>query len=42
VKEGKLDDIGARLETSPRISLKLLAEETNVSETFARRATTFL
>jgi hypothetical protein len=38
LREEKLDNIGARLETSPRKSLRLLARETSVSETTARRA----
>jgi hypothetical protein len=36
--EDKLDNIGARLETSPRKSLRRLAQETRISETSARRA----
>jgi hypothetical protein len=42
VKEGKLADIRARLETSPSRSLKRLAQETSVSITFERRATKVL
>jgi hypothetical protein len=40
--EEKLDDIGARLELTPRKSLKRLAQETGVSKSSARRATQFL
>jgi DeoR/GlpR family transcriptional regulator of sugar metabolism len=36
--EEKLDDIGARLEHTPRKSLKRLAQETGVSKSSARRA----
>jgi len=36
--EDKLDKIEARLETSPRKSLRRLAQETRISETSARRA----
>jgi hypothetical protein len=36
----KLDDTGARLEPTPRKSLKRLAQETEVSKTSARTATT--
>jgi hypothetical protein len=32
ITEEKLDDIGARLEHTPRISLKHLAEETDVKD----------
>jgi transposase len=35
----KLDDIGARLEHTPRKSLKRLAQETGVSKSSARMAT---
>jgi transposase len=38
----KLDDIGARLEHTPRKSLKRLAQETGVSKCNARRATQLL
>jgi response regulator of citrate/malate metabolism len=34
----KLDDIGARLEHTPRKSLKHLAQDTGVSKSSARRA----
>jgi hypothetical protein len=37
--EENLDDIGARLERTPRKSLKRLAQETEVSKSGARRAT---
>jgi hypothetical protein len=37
--EEKLDEIGPRLETSPRKSLRRVAEETRVSKTSARRDT---
>jgi hypothetical protein len=37
--EEKLDDIGARLEHTPRKSLKRLAQETGESESSARRTT---
>jgi hypothetical protein len=37
--EEKLDDIGARLEHTPRKSSKCLAEETEVSKSSARTAT---
>jgi hypothetical protein len=37
-----LDDIGARLETSPRRSLMRLAQETSVLEKSANRATKLL
>jgi hypothetical protein len=40
--EEKLDDISARLETSPRKSLNRLAQETSVSKTSARKATKLL
>jgi response regulator of citrate/malate metabolism len=40
--EETLDDSDARLETSPRKSLKWLAQETGVSRTSARRATKLL
>jgi hypothetical protein len=40
--EEKLDDIGTRLETSPRRSLIRLAQETCVSEKSASRATKLL
>jgi hypothetical protein len=40
--EEKLRDIGARLEYTPRISLKLLAQETGVSKSSARTATKLL
>jgi hypothetical protein len=40
--EEKLDDIGARLEHTPRKSLKRLAQETIVSTSSARTATQFL
>jgi hypothetical protein len=36
--EDKLDNIGARLEASPRKSLRRIAQETRVSETSARTA----
>jgi response regulator of citrate/malate metabolism len=35
--EGQLDDIAARLAHTPTISLKLLAQETGVSKSSARR-----
>jgi DNA-binding IclR family transcriptional regulator len=35
--EEKLDDIGARLEHTPRKSLKHIAQETGVSKSSARR-----
>jgi hypothetical protein len=35
----KLDDVGARLEHTPRKSLEHLAEETGVSKSSARTAT---
>jgi hypothetical protein len=38
----KLDDIGARLEHTPRKSLKRLAQETEVSKSSARTATHLL
>jgi hypothetical protein len=38
----KLDDIGARLEHTPRKSLKRLAQEIGVSKSCARRATQLL
>jgi hypothetical protein len=38
----KLDDIGARLEHTPRKSLKRLAQETGVSKSNARTATQLL
>jgi hypothetical protein len=40
--EEKLDDTGARLEHTPRKSLKRLAQEIGVSESSARRATQLL
>jgi hypothetical protein len=40
--EEKLDDIGARLEHTPRKSLKRLAQETGMSKSSARRATQLL
>jgi transposase len=40
--EEKLDDIGARLEHTPRKSLKCLAQETGVSKSSARMATQLL
>jgi hypothetical protein len=40
--EETLDDIGARLKTSPKKSLKRLVLETGVSLTSARRATKLL
>jgi hypothetical protein len=40
--EEKLDDIGARLENSPRKSLKRLAQEAGVSKSSARNATKLL
>jgi hypothetical protein len=40
--EEKLDNIGARLETSPRKSLKRLAPEMNVLKTSARKVTKLL
>jgi transposase len=40
--EEKLDDMGARLEHTPRKSLKRPAQETGVSKSSARRATQFL
>jgi hypothetical protein len=40
--EEKLDDLGARLEHTPRKSLKHLAQGTVVSESSARTATQFL
>jgi gamma-glutamylcysteine synthetase len=40
--EEKLDDIGARLEHTPRKSLKRLAQETGVSKFSARSATKLL
>jgi hypothetical protein len=40
--EDKLDDIGARLEHTPRKSLKRLAQETGASKSSARRATQLL
>jgi hypothetical protein len=40
--EGKLDDIGARLEYTPRKLLKRLPQETDVSKPSARRATQLL
>jgi response regulator of citrate/malate metabolism len=40
--EEKLDDIGARLEYTPRKSLKRLAQETGLSKSSARRAAQFL
>jgi hypothetical protein len=39
--EEKLDNIGARLEHTPKKLLKHLAQETGVSESSARRATQF-
>jgi hypothetical protein len=38
----KLDDIGTRLEHTPRKSLKLRAQEIEVSKSCARTATQFL
>jgi hypothetical protein len=40
--EEKLDEIGARLEHTPRKSLKRLAQETGVSKSSARTATQLL
>jgi transposase len=40
--EEKLDDIGARLEHTPRKSLKRLAQETGVPKSCARTATQLL
>jgi hypothetical protein len=40
--EEKLDDIGARLERTPRKSLKRLAQETGVSKSSARKTTQLL
>jgi hypothetical protein len=40
--EEKLDDIGARLEHTPRKSLKRLAQDTGVSNSSARTATQLL
>jgi transposase len=40
--EEKLDEIGARLEHSPRKSLRLIAQETGISKTSARTATILL
>jgi hypothetical protein len=40
--EEKFDESGARLETSPRKSLRRLVQETRVSKTSARRATKLL
>jgi hypothetical protein len=40
--EEKLHDIGARLEHTPRKSLKRLAQETSVSKSIARKATLLL
>jgi hypothetical protein len=40
--EGKLDDIGARLEHTPIKSLKCLAQEIGVSKSSTRRATQLL
>jgi hypothetical protein len=40
--EEKLDDIGARLEYTPRKPLKRLAQETGVSKSSARTATRLL
>jgi response regulator of citrate/malate metabolism len=40
--EEKLDDIGARLEHTPRKSLKRLAQETGVSKSSARKTTQLL
>jgi hypothetical protein len=40
--EETLDDIGAKLEISPRKSLKQLVQETGVSRTSAQRATKLL
>jgi hypothetical protein len=40
--EEKLDDTGARLEHTPRKSLKRLAQETGVSKSSARMATVLL
>jgi hypothetical protein len=40
--EEKLDDIGARLEHTPRKSLKQLVQDTGVSKFNARRATQLL
>jgi hypothetical protein len=40
--EEKLDDMGARLEHTPRKSLKSLAKETGMSKSIARRATQLL
>jgi hypothetical protein len=37
---GKLDDIGARLEHTPRKSLKHLAQDTRMSKSNARMAKT--
>jgi hypothetical protein len=38
----KLDDIGARLEHTPRKSLKRLVQESEMSKSSAKRATQFL
>jgi hypothetical protein len=40
--EEKLDDIEARFKHTPRKSLKLLAQDTGVSKSNARRATQLL
>jgi hypothetical protein len=40
--EEKLDDLGARLEHTPRKSLKRLAPDTGLSKSSARRATQLL
>jgi hypothetical protein len=40
--EEKLDDVGARLENTPRKSLKHLAQMTGVSKSSARMATQLL
>jgi DNA-binding MurR/RpiR family transcriptional regulator len=42
LSEEKLDDIGARLEHTPRKSLKHLAQETGVSESSVGRVTQLL
>jgi hypothetical protein len=42
LSEGKLDDIAARFQHTPRKSLKCLAQETRVSKSSARRATQLL
>jgi transposase len=37
--EEKLDEIGARLENTPKISVRRLAQETGISKSSATRAT---